>query len=66
MLTPDRQKKRIAGLDEASEGFKLFPELAGLLGDIPVMGTAFTMEQDFYKGRFRYRFGLDVLGPGGG
>jgi ureidoacrylate peracid hydrolase len=36
MLTPDRQKKRIAGLDEASEGFKLFPELAVLPGDLRI------------------------------
>jgi len=36
MLTPDRQKKRIAGLDEASEGFKLFSELAVLPGDLRV------------------------------
>src|SRR5260370_23042076 len=27
MLTPDRQKKRLVELDEASEGFKLVPEL---------------------------------------
>jgi ureidoacrylate peracid hydrolase len=36
MLTPDRQKKRIGGLDEASEGFKLFPELVVLPGDLQV------------------------------
>jgi ureidoacrylate peracid hydrolase len=27
MLTPDRQRERLAGLDEASEGFKLLPTL---------------------------------------
>jgi ureidoacrylate peracid hydrolase len=36
MLTPDRQKKRLAELDEASEGFMLFPELEVLLGDVRI------------------------------
>jgi aspartate racemase len=30
---------------------------------VALLGTAFTMEQDFYKGRLRQRFGLDVLIP---
>ncbi len=30
---------------------------------VGLLGTAFTMEQDFYKGRLRHRFGLDVLVP---
>ena len=30
---------------------------------VGLLGTAFTMEQDFYKGRLRDRFGLDVLVP---
>ena len=30
---------------------------------IGLLGTAFTMEQDFYQGRLRDRFGLDVLVP---
>jgi aspartate racemase len=30
---------------------------------IGLLGTAFTMEQDFYKGRLAERFGLDVLVP---
>ncbi|KAK1813212.1 hypothetical protein LTR12_012401 [Friedmanniomyces endolithicus] len=30
---------------------------------IGLLGTAFTMEQDFYKGRLQHRFGLDVLIP---
>lgn len=30
---------------------------------IGLLGTAFTMEQDFYTGRLRDRFGLDVLIP---
>lgn len=29
-----------------------------------LLGTAFTMEQDFYKGRLRRAYGLDVLVPG--
>lgn len=31
---------------------------------IGLLGTAFTMEQDFYKGRLAARHGLDVLVPG--
>jgi aspartate racemase len=30
---------------------------------VGLLGTAFTMEQDFYKGRLQNRFGLDVLTP---
>ena len=30
---------------------------------VGLLGTAFTMEQDFYKGRLQQRFGLDVLIP---
>jgi aspartate racemase len=30
---------------------------------VGLLGTAFTMEQDFYKGRLRGLFGLDVLVP---
>jgi aspartate racemase len=30
---------------------------------VGLLGTAFTMEQDFYQGRLRQRFGLDVLTP---
>ena len=30
---------------------------------VGLLGTAFTMEQDFYKGRLTSRFGLDVLVP---
>lgn len=30
---------------------------------IGLLGTAFTMEQDFYKGRLQQRHGLDVLVP---
>ncbi|AWN55109.1 aspartate/glutamate racemase family protein [Methylobacterium sp. 17Sr1-1] len=34
------------------------------LSRIGLLGTAFTMEQDFYKGRLAARHGLDVLVPG--
>jgi len=30
---------------------------------VGLLGTAFTMEQEFYKGRLKSRFGLDVLVP---
>ena len=30
---------------------------------IGLLGTAFTMEQDFYKGRLREHYGLDVMVP---
>ena len=30
---------------------------------VGLLGTAFTMEQDFYKGRLAERFGLDVVVP---
>ncbi|USU05611.1 aspartate/glutamate racemase family protein [Sphingomonadaceae bacterium OTU29LAMAA1] len=30
---------------------------------VGLLGTAFTMEQDFYKGRLRERYGLDVVIP---
>jgi aspartate racemase len=33
------------------------------LSRIGLLGTAFTMEQDFYKGRLATRFGLEVLIP---
>jgi len=31
---------------------------------VGLLGTAFTMEQDFYKGRLQARHGLDVVVPG--
>lgn len=31
---------------------------------VALLGTAFTMEQDFYKGRLRDQFGLEVIVPG--
>lgn len=33
------------------------------LSRVGLLGTAFTMEQDFYKGRLATRYGLDVLVP---
>ncbi|AMS41381.1 aspartate/glutamate racemase family protein [Aminobacter aminovorans] len=33
------------------------------LGRVGLLGTAFTMEQDFYKGRLAERHGLEVLVP---
>lgn len=30
---------------------------------VGLLGTGFTMEQDFYKGRLRERYGLDVIVP---
>ena len=34
------------------------------LGRVGLLGTRFTMEQDFYRGRLVDRFGLDVIVPG--
>ena len=31
---------------------------------VGLLGTAFTMEQDFYKGRLEEKFGLEVIVPG--
>jgi aspartate racemase len=36
---------------------------ASAIKRVGLLGTAFTMEQDFYKGRLAHRFGLDVLVP---
>jgi ureidoacrylate peracid hydrolase len=36
MLTPERVKTRLSGLDEASEGFKLYPQLEVLPSDLRV------------------------------
>ena len=33
------------------------------LSRVGLLGTTFTMEHDFYKGRLQQRFGLDVLTP---
>ena len=34
------------------------------IGRVGLLGTAFTMEQDFYRGRLAERHGLEVLVPG--
>ncbi len=34
------------------------------IGKIALLGTRFTMEEDFYKGRLMEKFGLDVIIPG--
>lgn len=36
---------------------------AANLSKVGLLGTAFTMEQDFYKGRLKGRYGLDVVVP---
>ncbi|GMQ48951.1 aspartate/glutamate racemase family protein [Vibrio sp. 10N] len=33
------------------------------ISKVGLLGTAFTMEQDFYKGRLEQQFGIDVLTP---
>lgn len=38
--------------------------VAAGLRRVGLLGTAFTMEQDFYKGRLRDAFGLEVIVPG--
>jgi aspartate racemase len=38
--------------------------VAAGLQKVGLLGTAFTMEQDFYKGRLRDTFGLEVIVPG--
>jgi aspartate racemase len=38
--------------------------VAAGLSRVGLLGTAFTMEQDFYRGRLKDRFGLDVITPG--
>ncbi len=40
------------------------PILAAGIGAVGLLGTRFTMEQDFYKGRLIERFGLEVMTPG--
>ncbi len=37
--------------------------LANDVGTVGLLGTAFTMEEDFYKGRLADRFGLKVVTP---
>ena len=37
--------------------------LKSSISKVGLLGTAFTMEQDFYKGRLTSKFGLDVITP---
>ncbi len=41
------------------------PIVAAGYGRVGLLGTRFTMEQDFYKGRMIERYGLDVITPDG-
>jgi len=38
--------------------------VAGGFHRVGLLGTAFTMEEEFYRGRLRERFGIEVLVPG--
>jgi len=42
MLTSERVEKRLAGLSETSEGFKLFPTLEALSGDLRVKKATYS------------------------
>jgi aspartate racemase len=62
---------RFADAMEAAAGIPLLhiadPTAAAIRADgfsrVGLLGTAFTMEQDFYKGRLTDRHGLEVLVP---
>lgn len=62
----------MAGAVEAAAGLPLLhiadPTAAAVkaagIGTVGLLGTAFTMEQDFYRGRLAERYGLKVLVPG--
>ena len=63
MLTPERARKRIAGLDETSEGFKLFPALEPLPSDLfvkKVKYSAFISGSSPIDAEFKNR-GIDTL-----
>jgi aspartate racemase len=63
---------KVAGTIEAAVGVPLLhiadataqAIVAAGLQRVGLLGTRFTMEQDFYKARLTQRFGLDVLVPG--
>lgn len=63
---------RVAGAVERRVGVPLLhiadPTAAAIIARgftrVGLLGTAFTMEQDFYVGRLRDRHGIDVLVPG--
>ena len=64
----------MAGAVEAAAGVPLLhiadPTGAAVraagIGKVALLGTAFTMEQDFYRGRLAARYGLEVLVPEAG
>ena len=65
---------KVAGAIEGAVGIPLFHiadptaeeiKAAGI-GTVGLIGTRFTMEQEFYKGRLRERHGLAVLVPSAG
>jgi ureidoacrylate peracid hydrolase len=63
MLTLDRQKKRLAEHYEASEGFKLFPELEVLPGDVRVKKikySAFMASSSDIDAQLNFR-GIDTI-----
>jgi ureidoacrylate peracid hydrolase len=63
MLTPERSQKRLAHLDEASEGFKLYPRLEPLPTDLRVKKikySAFISGSSDIDAQLRSR-GIDTL-----
>lgn len=42
MLSPDRQRRRIAGLDEASKGFELYPDLDARTDDVWIKKVSYS------------------------
>lgn len=63
MLSPGRRKVRLAGLDEASPGFELFPGLDVLPGDVRVKKikySAFSPDSSDLNGQLRSR-GIETV-----
>ena len=63
MLTPERQEARLAGLDEASDGYKVFPALEVAKGDVIVKKikySAFTANSSDIDTRLKAR-GVDTV-----
>jgi ureidoacrylate peracid hydrolase len=63
MLTPERRQKRLASLDEAAEGFKLYPALEVLPDDLRVKKikySAFVAGSSDLDGRLKSK-GIDSL-----
>lgn len=64
MLTPERQEARLAGLDEHSEGYKLYPELLPHAGDVyvkKVKYSAFIPNSSTIEAELRSRAITNVL-----